>query len=342
MDGKSVHSRQTPEGLGHEAGYPILVILAGLDPLIQSLRGGIPEVVEIHRLRFGDDGGRPFPIGAGLQPFCGVVLSGDFERVQPLGAKFPTAEMPVRFEWHPSSVMESSEIDAMTDIPTAVAVVVLHSIGDGRVVVPIHALHHTIGVFAFHRLRSEVEKQLHFIAEHEAVGFRAGCRKGFVDERDQHIAGMRPHESLHGGGLPDAFLKLVAPDRAKEGEIGLQHEAETVARFVDLALNGVLSEAQEIQVRQLGEKDVVMELICIASEDAQVEIAHGIRASQANLATIEAKFSFRRRVFILLEAPHSKLPSAGIEQGIVSIHQLHLSLVEPRGFEIPEPRIRDG
>jgi hypothetical protein len=63
---------------------------------------------------------------------------------------------------------------------------------------------------------------------------------------------MGPHESLHGGGLPDAFVKLVAPDRAKEREIGLQHEAETVARFVDLALNRVLGEAQEIQVRQLG------------------------------------------------------------------------------------------
>ena len=255
------------------------MILAGLDPLIQSLRGGIPEVVEIHRLRFGDDGGRPFPIGAGLQPFCGVVLSGDFEGVQTLGAKFPAAEMPVRLDWHPSSVMESSEIDAMADIPTAVAVVVLHSVGDGRVVVPIHALHHAVGVFTFHGLRGEFKKQLHFIAEHEAVGFRAGCRKGFVNERDQHIAGMRPHESLHGGGLPDAFMKLVAPDRAKKREIGLQHEAESVTSLIDLALNGVLGEAQEIQVRQLGEKDVVMELICIASEDTQVEIAHGVRTS---------------------------------------------------------------
>jgi hypothetical protein len=97
----------------------------------------------------------------------------------------------------------------------------------------------------------------------------------------------------------------------------LQHEAETVARFVDLALNRVLGEAQEIQVRQLGEKDVVMELICITTENAQVEIPHGIRASQANLATIEAEFSFRRGIFVLLEAPHSKLPSAGIEEGIV-------------------------
>ena len=165
--------------------------------------------------------------------------------------------------------------------------------------------------------------------------FRAGCRKGFVDERDQHIAGMRPHESLHGGGLPDAFMKLVAPDRAKKREVSLQHEAETVARFVDLALNRVLGEAQEIQVRQLGEKDVVMELICIASEDTQVEIAHRICTPQANFASIEAEFSFRRGIFILLESPHSKLPSAGIEQGIVSIHKLHVSFVEPRGFEIP-------
>jgi hypothetical protein len=62
-------------------------------------------------------------------------------------------------------------------------------------------------------------------------------------------------------------MKLVAADRPKKRKVGLQHEPQSVASLVNLALNGMLGETQKVKIREFGEKNVVVKLIEIAPEN---------------------------------------------------------------------------
>jgi hypothetical protein len=82
----------------------------------------------------------------------------DLARVEALRSKFAAPEVPTGLHRHPSPVVQATEIYAVSDIPTAVAVVVLHALGHRRVVVAIHALDDAVGVFAADGLRGHIEK----------------------------------------------------------------------------------------------------------------------------------------------------------------------------------------
>ena len=342
VDGKSIHAREAAEGFCHEARNPVLVPLAGLDPLVAGSRSGIPEIVEIHRLGLGNHGRRPFRLRGCGQPRSGVARRHDFARVESLRSEFPAPEVPTRLHRHPSPVVQTAEIYAVADIPTAVAVVILHALGHRRVVVAIHTLDDAVGVFAADGLRGHIEKKLHVIAEHEPVRLGAGGGKRLINEGNEHIAGMRAHKALHGCSLPHTFMELIAANGAEQREIGLKHKPQAVAGLVNLALNGVLGEPQKIQISQLREKDVVMKLGDVAPENTQVEIAHRIRSTETDFAPVEAEFSFGSRVFILLKAAHAKLAACGIKHHAPGIEQLDLRLIQPRCFKIPESGICHG
>ena len=316
--------------------------LAGLDPLLHRLRSGIPEVVEIHGLGLGNNVGRPFSIGAAFQPLLGVVFPGDFEGIEPLGTELSATKVPAGFDGHPSAMVQGADVNAMADIPTAIAVVVLHSLGHRRVVVAIHTLDDAVRIFAANGLGGHIEKQLHILAEHEPVGLGTGGGEWFVDEGNEHTAGMRTHEPLHRGRLPYALVKLIAPDGAEEWQIGLEHQPQAVAGLIHFALHRVLGEPEKIQIRELGEEDVVMELLEVAPKDTQVEMAHRVRSTESDFAPVEAEFSFRRRGFLLLEPSHSKLTACRVKHRAGGIEQFDLGLIQPRGFEIPKSRLLDG
>jgi hypothetical protein len=141
----------------------------------------------------------------------------------------------------------------------------------------------------------------------------AGSRKRFVDKRNENIAGVRANKPFHGGSLPHAFVELIAADRSKKREIGLQHESKPVAGLVNLSLDRVLGESQKIQVGELRKQDVVVELLCVTSEDTQIEVPHRIRSTESNLSPVEAEFAFWCRSFILLETTHAELAAYGVE-----------------------------
>ena len=243
----------------------------------------------------------------------------DFAGVESLGSKFATPKVPTWLHRHPTAMMQAPKINSMADIPTAVAVVVLHALRHWRIVVAIHTLDDAIRIFATHCLGSRIKKQLHVVTKHESVRLGAGSRKWLVDKRNKHAAGVRAHEAFHGGGLPHAFVELIAADRSKKREIGLQHQPQTVAGLVDLALDGMLSKSEKIQVGELGEQDVIVELLCVTSKNAQIKVPHRIRSTESNLSAVKQEFPFGCGSFILLESTHAELAAYGVEQLTISI-----------------------
>ena len=257
-------------------------------------------------------------------------------RIEALGAEFSAPERPAFFDLHPVPVVQAAQIHTVTDIPTAVAVIVLHALPHRRIIVAVHAFDHAVGVFAPHGQRGHGEKLLHFIALHEAVRF--GPRRGerLVDERDENAAGVGADQMLHRRGLAHALVELVAADVAEERQIGLQHEPQPVACFVDLALDRMLGQAEEIHIRQLGQQDVVVQARGIAAEDAEIEVAHGVGSSQHDLPSVEPEFALGLGGFVLLETPQTELPMRRVEQFSVAVDQFDLRLIKPRRFQIPK------
>ena len=151
--------------------------------------------------------------------------------------------MPSSLYRHPFAVVQASEVDAVTDVPTAVTMVVLHAFWDWWIVVTVHAFDDALRIFSVDHLGGDFKKQFHIVALHEAVRLGTGGREWLVDERNEHVARVRAYEALHRDGLTNAFEKLVAPDGAEQRHISLQHQSQAIACFINLSLHRMLREA---------------------------------------------------------------------------------------------------
>jgi hypothetical protein len=146
---------------------------------------------------------------------------------------------------------------------------------------------------------------------------------------------MRANEPLHGGGLADALPKLVTSYAAEQRQVGLEQEAQTVAVIVDGTLHRMLGQAQKIQMGELGQQDVVAELVEISTENTLVEMAHGVGAAQPDFAPVQIKLPLGLRVFVLHEGTHSEGLARGIKHFVLNIRQGDLRLVEPGLVQFP-------
>ena len=237
-------------------------------------------------------------------------------------------------------MMQRAKINAVADIPTAVAVIVRHTDGRRRIVIAIHTFADTVRIFLMHGFDAHAEHPLDFVAQQKAMRLARGSGTRLVDERDENVGRMRANVPLHQARLANNLQQLITPHGGEHRHVGLEHEAEPVAPLVNLLVDGALREAQEIHVRQFREKNVLAELVEIILHHAPFEMAHRVCAAQTNFTSVQKKFTFGRGIFVLLERSHAELLFRGVEQIAGHVEQLHLRLIKPRHFKIPDVRVR--
>ena len=224
----------------------------------------------------------------------------------------------------------------MADIPAAITVVIRHPIIGRRIVIAIGAFDDALGIVHPHDAVGHVKKMFEFVAHQVAVRTALAVGKRLVDVTDENITRVRPNQALHFFNLAERFTKLIAMQTAEQRQIGLRHQAEPVAIFIDLALHRPLREPEEIHVAQFCQQDVIDQLIPILAKHTLLLVPHRVRPAQADFAPVEIKFPLRIGIFILGESSHSELLFARITNLAGGIQQFHLQLVKPRRRQIPE------
>ena len=89
----------------------------------------------------------------------------------------------------------------------------------------------------------------------------------------------------------------------------------------------------------LGQQNIVNQLVVVAAKDALLKMPHRVGASQTHFAAVEIELATGGRVHVLAETPHAELLLDRI-QGPPAFDQLELQLIEPGRIEIPMPRVR--
>ena len=336
VDGKAVDMIVAAEGLGHQTHAPGLMCLAGGDPFADRLRGFEPHVMEAPALRPHDGGRAPGPLllRSPGQPLARIGLPHQRFVLEALCSKLAAGIHPARFHLEPIPLVQSAEVEAVAVVPDVVAVVVGQR-SAGRIVIAVDMLDDPVGVFQTDHAVGALEERFHLNALQVPLGLAMRVLERLVDVGDHDAGRAVAHEALHFRGLANGLADRVAAHHAEEGKVALQHETEHVGIFVDLRLHRALGESQEIHVADLGQQEVLDELIEVAAHHALLLVTHRVGPAQADFAAVQIEATLGRGFLVDAEGTHAEMARGRVEQPALRVAQHRVQFVEPRLVGLP-------
>ena len=204
--------------------------------------------------------------------------------------------------------MQPAEDETVAVIPDVAAVLVGQRCA-GRIVIAIDMLDDAVGIFQTDHAVGALEERFHF----HALQVPLGLAMRFLKGRDHDAGRAFAHESLHFGGLANRFADRVAPHHAEEGQVALQHEAEHIG-IVVFQLHLPLGESQDIHVANLGQQEVLDELLEVAAHHALLFVTHRVGAAQADFAPVEIETTLGRGFLVDAKGLHPEMARGRIDQ----------------------------
>ena len=337
------HAIRLPaEGTGHGANTPGLVGLAGGNPFTHGVLSVEPAPVHGPGLRVGDSVRVPAVVQGGRQPVLRIVLEHCLGVFEAFDAILAAAVLPSLLAGHPVAAHKLADGKSVGTVPGAVDMVVREA-RLGGVVVAVHRFDDAVGVVDVDDRRSGLEEQFQLSAGEVAVRHMAALRRGgFVNVADHDVRGVIANQLLHLTGLANSFLELGPAQLPEQRQIGLHHHAQAVTHIVELGLLGALRQAEEVHVGELGNEDVLDQLLLVAFHHRDFKIAHGVGAAQDDRLAVEVQGALHGRCVVHAELAHAEMVIGNIERPAVLGTECGADGVEIRAFGLPGAEVAEA